>query len=317
MSVLVNGSWDSTIMKSFRLLLVSWLLCLTGSATGKQLTCNSDIPLPEYFGTKVTNLSAKEVHGWEDWAPIWDLSIPFERRPLDFCNVTLTYTHPGLGDNVNVFIWLPLKNWNGNFLGQGGGGWAAGTEGALAPAVSSGYAGANTDTGHTFFGDIYEIGMSAKSWALTSPGNVNWVLLQDFAATGLDDMTHLAKAIVDSFYGKAPKYSYWHGCSTGGRQGLIHAQRYPNNYDGILAAAPAINWASFLVAEFWGQYLMRAEKYFPPTCEFEAIRAAAIEACDEIDGVKVSISNQDSGSKHWLKAALVAVGRCDRCARSL
>ena len=81
--------------------------------------------------------------------------------------------------------------------------------------------------------------LSAENWALTSPGNVNWVLLQDFASIALDDMTNLAKAVVEEFYGTAPKYSYWNGCSTGGRQGLMHAQRYPKSYDGILAVAPA------------------------------------------------------------------------------
>lgn len=61
---------------------------------------------------------------------MFDLSnLQYERNAIDFCNVTLTYTHPGLGDSVNVYVWLPLENWNGNFFGQGGGGWAAGAEG--------------------------------------------------------------------------------------------------------------------------------------------------------------------------------------------
>ena len=115
----------------------------------------------------------------------------------------------------------------------------SGNVGALSPALALGYAGANTDAGHTFFGDPMTAALSAENWALTSPGNVNWVLLQDFASIALDDMTNLAKAVVEKFYGKAPKYSYWNGCSTGGRQGLMQAQRYPKNYDGILAAAPA------------------------------------------------------------------------------
>lgn len=74
----------------------------------------------------------------------------------------------------------------------------------------------------------------AESWALPSPGNVNWVLLQNFASIALDDMANLAKAVIGKFYGNPPKYSYWNGCSTGGRQGLVQAQRYPKNYDGIL-----------------------------------------------------------------------------------
>ena len=134
----------------------------------------------------------------------------------------------------------------------------------------------------------------AEHWAVPSPGNINWVLLQDFASTALDDMTNLGKDIVAKFYGKVVKYSYWNGCSTGGRQGLIQAQRFPTNYNGIVAIAPAINWDSFLVAELWGQYMMRAEKYYPPACELEVIRKAAIEACDGIDGVKVSFKHSQA-----------------------
>lgn len=151
--------------------------------------------------------------------------------------------------------------------------------------MALGYAAANTDAGHSFW-DLFTAVTQAKSWALTSPGNVDWTLLQNFASISLDDATNLAKKVTESFYGNAPKYSYWNGCSTGGRQGLIHAQRYPKNYDGILAAAPATNWVDFVIAELWGQVVMKKEKYFPPTCELEAIRQAAIEACDEIDGVK-------------------------------
>lgn len=160
--------------------------------------------------------------------------------------------------------------------------------GALAPAVGLKYAAANTDAGHTFFPNRTDAVLDAKRWALASPGNVNWVLLHNFASIAYDDMTHLAKSVVESFYGSKPKYSYFNGCSTGGRQGLAIAQRYPENYDGIVAAAPGINFDNLLVAFDWGQVVMRKENYFPPTCEFEAIRQAAIEACDEIDGVKVT-----------------------------
>ena len=118
------------------------------------------------------------------------------------------------------------------------------------------------------------------------------MLLHNFASIAYDDMTHLAKSVVESFNGSKPKYSYFNGCSTGGRQGLVIAQRYPENYDGIVAAAPEINFDNLLVAFDWGQVVMRKENYFPPTCEFEAIRQAAIEACDEIDGVKVRKSKR-------------------------
>jgi hypothetical protein len=159
----------------------------------------------------------------------------------------------------------------------------------MAPGVARGYAVASTDAGHTILGDPIAVVARAGNWALASPGNVDWTLLQDFASVALDDMTHLGSAVAATFYGKKPKYSYWNGCSTGGRQGLMQAQRYPRNYHGILAAAPAINWASFVPSELWGQLLMAQEKYWPPPCELLAITKAAIEACDELDGVKVCV----------------------------
>ena len=108
------------------------LLGLFGQWTvlGKQLKCNDKIPTPEFFGTKVTSMVVEEVKAWEDYSPMAPfLGIPFERKPLHFCNVTIAYTHPGQDDNVHVYLWLPLEGWNGNFLAMGGGGFAAGGEG--------------------------------------------------------------------------------------------------------------------------------------------------------------------------------------------
>lgn len=120
---------DSTGMPPSVVLLVGSVLTLSATAIGKQLACTADsIPTPEYFGTEVTSVTAIEVHEFTDY-PIMDFSLlSFERKSLDFCNVTVTYTHPGLGDNVNVYIWLPLEGWNGNFFAQGGGGFAAGVD---------------------------------------------------------------------------------------------------------------------------------------------------------------------------------------------
>ena len=114
------------------------LLCSSNPATAKELTCeSSEIERPDYFGTEIINVVAKQINGFEDWSMAEDVSLPLNRDPMDFCSVTITYTHPGLNDTVNVFIWLPQK-WNGNFLGQGGGSWTAGFENWLAPGVSLG-----------------------------------------------------------------------------------------------------------------------------------------------------------------------------------
>ena len=111
-------------MLSSTLWLTSGLLCLVNTGLAKQLACTADtIPVPGYFGTKVTNIAVKEVRGYDEFTSFADIqNVPYERNPIDFCNVTVTYTHPGWNDEVNVYVWLPLeKNWNGRFLGQGGG----------------------------------------------------------------------------------------------------------------------------------------------------------------------------------------------------
>jgi hypothetical protein len=100
------------------------------------------------------------------------------------------------------------------------------------------------------------------------------------------EMTVTSKALVSAFYDRAPRLSYWNGCSTGGRQGLMEAQRYPTDYDGILSAAPAINWARFIPAEIWPELVMLRDGDFLPQCKFQAFQSAAIAACDKLgDGV--------------------------------
>lgn len=157
--------------------------------------------------------------------------------------------------------------------------------GALGSAVNAGYAAVDTDGGHPLASDPLQAVINA-SWGLASPGVVNWPGIQNFASVALNDMAQLGKAVTTAFYSRPPKYSYWSGCSTGGRQGMMQAQRFPKNFDGVLAMAPGINWDSFLVGSLWGYVVMRREGYYPPECELAAIQGKAIEACDELDGVR-------------------------------
>jgi len=96
----------------------------------------------------------------------------------------------------------------------------------------------------------------------------------------------IGKAVTESFYGKPPHHSYWNGCSTGGRQGYMMAQQYPNLFDGILANAPAIHFSKFVVAEIWPQIVMRQSQTFLSPCVAERFINASLDACDELDGVK-------------------------------
>jgi hypothetical protein len=193
------------------------------------------------------------------------------------CRITAIVTHPPAGDAVKVFIGLPLENWNGRFQGVGGGGFSGGSPQGVRQPLTAGYAAGATDTGH-------EGGRG--SFALDAAGRLNWQLIRDNAHLGIHDMTVIGKALTREFYGNAPRYAYFNGCSTGGRQGLMEAQRYPADYDGILSAAPAINWPKLHVGQLWGPLLMLEARHFVPACRFAAATAAAVAACDTIDGVK-------------------------------
>jgi feruloyl esterase len=115
---------------------------------------------------------------------------------------------------------------------------------------------------------------------------LNWQAIRDFAHVGVHDMTTTGKALTQALYGVPPRYSYWNGCSTGGRQGLMEAQRYPQDYNGIAAAAPAINWTNLMMQSLWGSLLMKTASNPIPSCKLAAATAAAVDACDTIDGVK-------------------------------
>lgn len=258
------------------------------------------LPYPELFGAEIKSLSASIVTNYSTSLSPLAPHVPVNGTVPEFCNVTIQYTHPGQNDNVNVQLWLPLRNWNGRFMGTGGGGYATELGFVWLPyAVSLGYSAVATDGGHpTSFTE-------PPLWALSSPGNINWVLVQNYAAVALDDAATIGKAITTAYYGSPPKYSYWNGCSAGGRQGLMMAQRYPLQYDGILAVAPAINLESFVVAEYWPQLVMnelglyemvlstfsmlRSLGTYPAPCQFQAITAAATAACDELDGLADNI----------------------------
>ena len=186
-----------------------------------------------------------------------------------FCRVAATLT-PSSDSDIKIEVWMPAANWNSKFQAVGNGGWAGVISyPAMAQALKRGYATSSTDTGH--------VGGSG-SFALGHPEK-----LIDFSYRSEHEMTLKAKAIIDAFYGSAPRLSYWNGCSTGGRQGLKEAQMFPNDYDGIIAGAPANRTAiSLWIAD---AVLKDPASYIPPA-KYPVIHQAAVAACDERDGLK-------------------------------
>ena len=186
-----------------------------------------------------------------------------------FCRVQLT-----IAPNVRVEVWLPATGWNGKFEGVGGGGYAGVISyAALANALRAGYATASTDTGHQG---------NTPEFALGHPE-----LVIDFGYRGIHEMTVKGKQITEAFYGSAPQESYFVGCSTGGRQGLSEAQRYPDDYNGIVAGAPAIDWTRLNVSGVWvALSTLKDPDSYIPASKLPAINDASLAACDLSDGIK-------------------------------
>ncbi|KAI7181875.1 hypothetical protein D0869_11918 [Hortaea werneckii] len=251
-----------------------FLAAAIASATANVSRASSDCTASSFkdveaFGTRILNISASTVAAYG--------GLPDN----EVCQVTISLIHPGAGDVVKNYYALPLI-WNERFQGVGGGGFAAGDLQDLPGQAALGYACGATDAGHN---TTSAASGNASEWALRSPGVVNQELLLNFARRSLHDMTVMGKAVTEAFYGKSIQKSYWSGCSTGGRQGLAFAQYYPEDYDGILATAPAIQWNDFLPAELWPYVVQNVEGYTVSACEFEVALTAAIDACDGLDGV--------------------------------
>jgi len=191
----------------------------------------------------------------------------------EFCRVEAT-ARPAAGSEIGIEIWLPASGWNGNVQGVGNGGWAGSISySAMARALAAAYVAASTDTGHRGQG---------PDFALENPDK-----LIDFAHRAVHEMTVTAKAVTEAFYQRGHERAYFIGCSTGGRQAMAEAQRYPDDYDGIVAGAPA-----YYPSHIQGMQVFTATVSNRSTAarigeqEFGLINDAAIAACDTIDGVE-------------------------------
>jgi feruloyl esterase len=194
------------------------------------------------------------------------------------CRIAAALT-PTPDSHIEMELWLPAENWNGKFLAVGNGGWAGTISlSAMASALKEGYATASNDTGHK--------GGSAQ-FALGHPEK-----LIDFGYRAMHEMAMKSKAIVSAFYDRGPRLSYYNGCSTGGRQGMMEAQRYPDDFDGIIAGAPVYNQIHLNESQVSLQVdLLREVSRVVPPNKVALFANAVIGACDALDGVKDGIVN--------------------------
>jgi feruloyl esterase len=208
-----------------------------------------------------------------------------------FCRVVATLK-PTSDSDIHIEVWLPTDTptakWNGKFLAVGSGGWGgsiAYTD--MARALRRGYATSATDDGHTGGSAQFVVGHPQK--------------FVDFAYRAEHEMTVAAKSFIKAFYGRDPHYSYWDGCSGGGREGLLQAYRYPEEFDGIVAGDPANvrrnAWALWLATQTFKDPLA----YIPPA-KYPMIHRAVLQACDAADGLKDGLIENPESCHVDLKA---------------
>lgn len=264
---------------------------LSEASLSPQRPCAASVTAPDIDipGASVLSFSAAEVadyriSGWPTFS---------------FCDVNVTLTHNTAGDKVRVQVWLPLdiNDWNGRFQATGGGGFVAGAFSMmLGPAVASGYAAASTDAGLSALDGSELIGNSQ--------------LITNFASLSLHEMAVVGKVVTEWFYGKPANYSYWNGCSTGGRQGMMEAQKYPYDFDGILALAPAINWDRFMPMDLYPYVVMTQEGEIVPACVFDTLKEYAIAFCDADDGAEDGVISDPQNCKFDAKSVVDKPTNC-------
>ena len=200
------------------------------------------------------------------------VSVDYKTLPA-FCRVAGTAS-PTADSAIKFEVWMPGQGWNGKFVAVGNGGFAGMIfYFAMAEPLRRGYAVAGTDTGH-------EGGPADASFGVGHPEK-----LVDYAWRAVHEMTVKSKGLVTTHYSVTPRRSYWVGCSSGGRQGLKEAQRFPDDFDGISAGAPAYNWIPLMAHGAKVQRLVTHPASGLARPQLALIKEAAIAACDARDGV--------------------------------
>jgi feruloyl esterase len=247
-------------------LLMSLMGC--GVAVAAPMTCES-LRAAKLDGMTVTLAESVKAGG----------EAKYPKLPA-FCKVA-AILRPTSDSEIKIEVWMPeATTWNGKYEGTGNGGWGGSIDaGALAVAVMRGYAASSTDTGHT--------GGSASS-AMGHPEK-----LIDFGYRSVHGMTVAAKALIAAYYGVGPKLAYFEGCSSGGRQALMEAQRFPEDYDGIVAGAATNNWTKMMFGRIWvGQATLSNSASYIPPAKYPMIHKAVLAACDGMDGVRDGVLNE-------------------------
>ena len=204
----------------------------------------------------------------------------FKQLPA-FCRVAATL-RPSTDSDIKIEVWMPLANWNGKFRLWAMADWRDSLRSRRREAGGMAWAWRGSQT--WLRDSLHRYGPHGQhSGALLGHPEK----LVDFAYRAVHEMTVTAKAIIRAFYDTNPKLSYWNGCSLGGRQGLIEAQRFPDDYDGIIAGAPAISQTRLVTwSTHVGQAALKEPQNMIPSSKYPMIHRAVMNACDAVDGTK-------------------------------
>jgi feruloyl esterase len=224
-------------------------------------------------------------------------NIPARRR----CEVTAV-SRPTSDSEITFTLWMPApEDWNGKYLQVGNGGWAGtiSPEGLIGP-LWKGYAVSATDDGHKSANPLEGL---TPNWAVGHPEKVI-----DFGYRALHETASVSKSIAASYYSKPLSRAYFDGCSDGGREALMEAERYPEDFDGIIAGAPANQWTHHFAGFVWNEFALKAKPESLIKAEqLPAIEKAALAACDELDGVKDGLI-EDPRKCHFDPSVLLCHG---------
>jgi tannase/feruloyl esterase len=189
----------------------------------------------------------------------------------------------GLPGMIGIDLTLP-DVWNGSYMAEGNGVYCSPASFVTLSGdqwLAAGYAISQDDCGHTGFANAL-----VSPWVTNTnpPPALNWNRIDDFGYLAQHLTAVESKFVVNQYYNAGTRYSFWNGCSTGGRQGLMEAQRYPADFNGILAGAPALNWDQFMVAQMWPQLVMEWNSDFLPACKENLVNTTLQAQCPDQDG---------------------------------
>jgi len=257
-------------MKCRAFVLASVIVFVIAPRTALAATC-ADLAHLTLPTTTITTAVVVAPGTFKPAGPVAAATQTLYARLPEFCRVAATL-RPSADSDIKIEVWLPTQ-WNGKFQAVGNGAWAGTIPySSMGFALVEGYATAGTDTGHVGNNAAFAIGHPEK--------------LIDLGYRSVHEMTAQAKSLINSFYGSAPQFSIWNGCSQGGRQGITAAVRYPADFDGVIAGAPAVNWMNLHAGRMAANRAAnKTEAATIPQDMYAHVHNAALAACDANDGV--------------------------------